>query len=165
MNHINPLYWPRWIAFFIALGLFFTTSYTLWTGQHERFNTQLQALQNPGEHAGTRICVGYLLIESIETWGVVATDKGGYRYPFAMNPVNIEKGHRYSFRGTISVDGKIRVENFQHHPYNVLKYAFSLLSLVLVVYIIRMYIRFDLTASGFKFVNPGTGLFGTGRSV
>lgn len=133
-----------------------------WSMESKRYDEKIYKLQHPKQAAQERVCIGYIRIDQKTGKGVQGVDQSGNKYRFLTDPGDFVLGERYSFKGRITADGSLLVESFQHHPHRILKHAFSLLSLILVLYILRTYIRFERSSWSLSVVALNSGLFGTG---
>jgi len=160
MKNLTDL--PGWLLFLVSSALLLLLGMLSWSGEEDAFERKLHRLQHPHEYESSEICLGYLTIDSLTARSVQASDRAGNAYRFYVDPSGFQTGERYSFRGHIMRNGMIRVADYLHHPQRQLKYAFSLLSLLPLIYLIARYIRFDRNTRTLMVVHTDRGLFGSG---
>jgi hypothetical protein len=120
----------------------------------------MELIRHPGRFPDTALCLGYIKIISVNKAGAVGMDDNENQYELLIDSRKLTVNELYSMRGFVRADGKFFVEVFQHHPFRELKYVFSGLSLFLILYIIKVYIRFDSASRSFRVMNTEKGLFG-----
>jgi hypothetical protein len=152
----------RWMIMVIPCLLLVLLGVLSWSMESRRYDEKLYKLQHPKQAAAELVCIGYIRIDQKTGKGVQGMDQSGTQYRFLIDPKDFVLGDRYSLKGRITADGSILVESYQHHPHRILKHAFSLLSLILVLYILRRYIRFDRSSWSLSVVAIDSGLFGIG---
>jgi hypothetical protein len=128
------------LAFFMLLCLMVLS---IIKAEEENRN-KLIRLQNSQEHINQEITLGFIKIDNVGKNQASAHDRF-FKYRLVFRPpIQLNSGERYSVIGSITVDGSIKIKQIMHHPYRTLKYAISALSLILVVYIGRKYLRWDI---------------------
>lgn len=159
---MNPFLWPRWLSIILAIAGLLLSAACLWSVESQRQEQKMYMLKHPDKQVERDICVGYLRVHAKHTGEIIALDNHDNLFRLIVNPGELQIGERYSFRGRLQPDGRIRVEAHQHHPHRLLKYLFSGLSLVLVLYILKTYIRIRPLSFYLYVTNRDKGIFKTG---
>lgn len=135
---------PGWFLTTISLiGIALLMNYAAHRG-YQSYEQKTDHLNHPDQYAGQNLCIGFVNIIQINKEEVIAVDSRNYRYFFIIDSdIKIKEGETYSFLGIITDSGKIHVDTVQHHPYRKYKYLLSSLSLILVIFLIIKYIRFN----------------------
>ena len=130
---------PRWFLMTIALCFLFWGGYYGAQQSADEYDTSKEIFQQPGE----AICVGYTKIISITRNEIITIDRVGDTYRLITTDTKLRIGEIYSFSGMVTDSGKIQLYTYQHHPFRGLKYVFSLLSMIIIIFLILKYIRYD----------------------
>jgi hypothetical protein len=162
---MNIFNWARWkLLLLSALGLLIL-ALSMWQSESAVSAEKRMYLGNPQKFLGKEICASYIKIDETSPGSAVGRDKSGNVYRFQINSSDILVNERYSFKGTLKSDGMIQVSSFQYHPHRLLKYAFSALSLVIVLYLIIMHIRIERSSLLLSVSDLHKGLFGIKRGI
>lgn len=134
--------------------------YISWSAESKQYTKRVQSLIRPGDTSCETICIGYIEITQKTAWGVMGKDNIGNEFLLVTDSDKFKLGERYSFKGAITPEGKIDVLNYQHHPHRSLKYVFSSLSLLLVLFLVGRFIRIERSSLMLILMEPDKGFIG-----
>jgi hypothetical protein len=162
---MNIFNWARWKLLSLSATGLLILAFFIWQGELAIAAEKLFYLNNPQKFKGKEICVSYINVVQKSPGGVIGRDMGGKVYHLQLNSPDILINERYSFKGIIKSDGKIQVSSFQHHPFRVLKYILSALSLAIVLYLIVIHIRFEESVFLLSVRNLHKGVFAARKGI
>ncbi len=134
---------PGWQLAFVALGLLIMSAVWTWTIEQRSQFEKYTILENPQEYAGTHVCMPYGKVVLIHADTALTVNSREAKYRFVVDTTVVHLYQTYSFAGVLQGDGTIVVSDVHHHSYRFGKYALSLLSLPIMIWLIVKYIRFD----------------------
>ncbi|MBD3224267.1 MAG: hypothetical protein GF313_06020 [Caldithrix sp.] len=143
-------YLPGWVLFILSLMALCILGYLGWRQAENRYLARQYILEHASEHAEETVCVGYVKIISENRRLITAENSRGDRFQFIRSNISPDIGETWSATGSVNKKGRIHVQQWMHHPMRTSKYVFSALSLVLVLYFIIRYIRFDFNDLVFR---------------
>lgn len=98
---------------------------------------------NPEKYHNPTITIFYVQILEKKNNLIIGKTKQDSTYQFVIDTNLVKLNHWYSFQGPVQNDHKILVKKFQEHPFRFLKYVLSLLSSIIVIYLLIKYIKFE----------------------
>jgi hypothetical protein len=132
---------PRWIiaglSSFLLIVLMIFSSLEGSKLQNELTNR----LNNPTNYKQREIRLGFLKIDKVSDYEIIAHDSHRYYHLISEFSTHIREGETYSFIGSILKSGKINIQKMQHHPYRFYKYIISGSAIFIVLFLIFKNIR------------------------
>jgi hypothetical protein len=143
---------PALILIILSLPMLLLLSAYSYYHEKDFFNELNEQITNPQKNLGKTVYLSYVKIAEVNDNEAVAKNRRGDTY--LLFPVsNIIQGEYYSFIGKVSLNGKLEIIQQYHQTRWQLKHLLSLLSLLLVLYYIIKYIRFDKNSFLFYIIN------------
>jgi hypothetical protein len=124
-------------------GLAILMIYSALKGEQIYNNLHAQ-IANPNQYEFKTVCLSFIKIEDIDNSDAMAIDRRLNTYYLKIDESwGVKKSETYSLTGYIERSGRIKVTEIQANRHRNLKYLFSSLSFIIIIFLVVKYIRFD----------------------
>jgi len=108
------------------------------------YQNRLRQMADPALDRDNTFCLSFVKIEDVDGDYARAIDRRNNTFNLQIeNSQVMIKGGTYSLTGSITSTGKFKVMEVQFHRYRNLKYIFSSLSFLIVIFLIIKYFRLN----------------------
>ncbi|MBN2013355.1 hypothetical protein JW960_28750 [candidate division KSB1 bacterium] len=140
---------PGWLLALGALIILVLVSVLAWHLEIADIRSRMNVVRHPERHEGEHVCLSYEKIIRIEGDTVTTVNARHKNFRFVVDTNDVALQQTYSFAGELQADGTVIVSAIHHHQHRTAKYALSLLSFPIIVWLAFRYIRFDRSTRTF----------------
>ena len=133
---------PNWLLIAVSIILLSSLCFYSWFHEKDKYKGIKEKISNFKQNTNKKVVITYTEIIDKNGQEILVKNRRGDL--FRLFPVDsIQMDQYYSFSGRIRPDGRVEIIHQYLHPRWQLKHILSLLSVILVLYYIIIYIRFD----------------------